>query len=245
MELRGAVAVVTGSARRLGRASALALARAGCHVVVNHHQSPDAAADTVREARACGVRAEAFQADVRESDSARALIDYVADTFGRLDLLVANAGVFRRTPLDRIAERDWDDMLRGNLDTLFFCAQAAAPHLRRTRHGAIIAFADVAAIRPWTDYVPYSASKSCVVGLVHGLAIELAPDVRVNAIAPGPVLFPPDFDPAHRQREIDRTLLRREGSADDIADAVLFLARSDYITGIVLPVDGGRLLHQT
>ncbi|MBI1818010.1 MAG: SDR family oxidoreductase [Deltaproteobacteria bacterium] len=243
MELRDAIAVVTGGARRLGRATVVALARSGCHVVVNHHQSPEAAADTVREAQALGVRAEAFRADVRERDRAHALIDFAIATFGRLDLLVANAGVFRRTPMADVTSDDWDDMMRSNLDTLFYCAQRAAPHLRE-RRGAIVAFADVAAIRPWVDYIPYSIAKSCVVALVRDLARELAPQVRVNAIAPGPVLFPDGFDPALRQREIDRTLLRRAGTAQDIADAVLFLARSDYITGVVLPVDGGRLLYR-
>ena len=244
MELHDAVAVVTGGARRLGRAVVLSLARSGCHVVVNHHQSHNDALDTVGLARSFGVRAESFQADVRRADSARELIDFCVGTFGRLNLLVGNAGVFRRTPVDSVGDQDWEDMQRGNVDTFFFCAQAAAEPLRKS-HGAIVAFADVAALRPWAEYVPYSVSKSCIVGLVHALAIELAPDVRVNAIAPGPVLFPPDFDPVNRQREISRTLLRREGSADDIAEAVVFLARADYITGVVLPVDGGRLLYPT
>ncbi|HVN84632.1 MAG TPA: SDR family oxidoreductase [Candidatus Binatia bacterium] len=244
MELRDAVAIVTGGARRLGRASALALAHAGCHVVVNHHRSPEAAADTVRDAHAIGVRSAAFQADVGDPEQARALVEFTLASFGRLDVLIANAGVFRRTPLAETTDTDWDDMLRGNLDTLFHLARFAAPHLR-ARHGAIVATADVAAIRPWGEYGPYAASKSALVGLVQGLAAELAPEVRVNAVAPGPVLFPPDYDPVLRQREIDRTALGREGSADDVAAAVEFLARSDYITGVVLPVDGGRLLYRT
>ena len=108
--------------------------------------------------------------------------------------------------------------------------------------GAIVALADVAAVRPWAEYVPYCVAKSCVVGLVRALAVALAPTVRVNAVAPGPVLFPEGFDPAAREREIARTVLRREGSAADVAAAVAFLAREDYVTGTLLPVDGGRLL---
>jgi pteridine reductase len=243
MDLAEAVAVVTGGARRLGRATVLALARAGCHVVVNHQHSPDAAAETVRDARALGVCAEAFRADVSRPEQAHALIGHTVSTFGRLDLLVANAGVFRRTPIDDASPQAWDDMMRGNLDTFFYCAQQAAAALRQ-RSGAIVALADVAALRPWADYAPYSASKACVVALVRALAVELAPQIRVNAVAPGPVLFPEDFDPAHRQREVDRTLLRRQGSPEDVAAAVVFLARADYVTGVVVPVDGGRLLFE-
>ena len=241
MILRDAVAVVTGGARRLGRSTTLELARAGCHVVINYHRSVAAAETTLREARAAGVRAELFRADVSRPAEAHALIDSTIDRFGRLDLLVTNAGVFRRTPLGEVGPGDWDEMMRGNLDTTFYCAQRAGAFMRE-RGGAIVAFADVAALRPWAQYVPYCVSKSCVAGLVEQLAIELAPKVRVNAVAPGPVLFPEGFDPTLRQREIDRTLLRREGSPADVAAAVLFLAQADYITGVVLPVDGGRLL---
>jgi pteridine reductase len=241
MILRDAVAVVTGGARRLGGATSLALARAGCHVVINYHRAAAAAEETAAEARAAGVRAEPFQADVSHAAEAHALIDYAIGRFGRLDLLVANAGVFRRTPLGDASLEDWDDMMRGNLDTTFYCAQHAGAYMRE-RGGAIVAFADVAAFRPWAQYAPYCVSKSCVAGLVEQLAIELAPKVRVNAVAPGPVLFPEGFDPVLRQREIDRTLLGREGSPADVAAAVLFLAQAEYITGVVLPVDGGRLL---
>lgn len=242
MTLRDSVAVVTGGARRLGRATALALARAGCHVVVSHRQPAAAAAEqTVNEARAFGVRAEAYAADVSDPTAAHGLIDHVVATFGRLDLLVANAGAFRRTPLEQATAEDWNAMIHGNLDTAFFCAQRAGLYMRE-RGGAIVAVTDVAAFRPWAGYGAYCAAKSCVVALVEELAVELAPMVRVNGIAPGPVLFPDDFDPAARRREIERTLLRREGTPGDVAAAVLFLAQADYITGTVLPVDGGRLL---
>jgi NAD(P)-dependent dehydrogenase (short-subunit alcohol dehydrogenase family) len=241
MNLAGAVAVVTGGAHRLGRAIVLELARAGCHVTINYNRSAAAAAETLAAARTLDSAADSFQADVGEPTQAAALVDHVTKRFGRIDLLVANAGVFRRTPLDRATADDWDDMLRGNLGTFLHCAQRVGTEMRE-RGGTIIALADVAALRPWADYLPYCVSKACVVALVRALAVELAPRVRVNAIAPGPVLFPDDFDPAHRQREIDRTLLRREGSPADVAAAVLFLARADYVTGVVLPVDGGRLL---
>ncbi|MBI4519036.1 MAG: SDR family oxidoreductase [Deltaproteobacteria bacterium] len=244
MVVREAVAVVTGGARRLGQATVLRLAQAGCHVVVNYHHSEQAAADTAADARAFSVQAESFQADVSRPAQAQALIDFTLSRFGRLDLLVANAGVFRRTPIAQAGDGDWDDMMRGNLDAFFFPAQSAGAAMVARGGGAIVALADVAGLRPWAEYGPYCAAKAAVAGLVQALAIELAPLVRVNGIAPGPVLFPDDFDAAQRQREIARTLLGRAGGAGDIAEAVLFLARADYITGVVLPVDGGRLLFE-
>jgi NAD(P)-dependent dehydrogenase (short-subunit alcohol dehydrogenase family) len=243
MNLKDAVAVVTGGARRLGRAIALALSQAGCHVAISYHRPGSDVADTITALRAEGVRAEALAADLTHAAEAHALIDRVVARFGQLDLLVANAGVFERTPLATATQADWDAMFRGNLDTFFFTAQRAGA-VMRDRGGAIIALADVAAVRPWVDYAPYSASKAAVVEVVRALAVELAPTVRVNAIAPGPVLFPDGFDPELRRREVDRTLLRRQGSPADIAEAVLFLARADYVTGVLLPVDGGRLLYQ-
>jgi pteridine reductase len=241
MNLRDAVAVVTGGARRLGRAVAVALAREGCRLVVNHHRSE--AETTLAELRALGCEAESFRADVGDAVEAEALIRHTSARFGRVDILVANAGVFRRTPLQSATLDDWNEMMRGNLDTFFYCAQQAAAAMRE-RGGVIIGLADVAAFRPWVDYAPYSASKSCVAQLVRSLAIDLAPRVRVNAIAPGPVLFPDGLDVEVRRREIDRTLLRRSGSPTDVAEAVTFLARADYVTGVVLPVDGGRLLFE-
>ncbi len=242
MELRGATALVTGGGHRLGRHIALGLASAGANVVINYHRSAAAAADTARDAAAYGVRAIALQADAADPDQMRALLAKVDTELPPIDLLVANAGVFRRTPLDATTEADWDDMMRLNFTSFLVPAQLLGERMRARGAGCIVALADVAALRPWGAYLPYCVAKRCVVALAQGLARELAPAVRVNAIAPGPVLFPDDFDPAARQREIDRTLLRRAGDPADIAAAVLYLARNDYVTGSVLPVDGGRLL---
>ena len=242
MELRNAAAVVTGGAHRLGRAIALELARAGCNVVINYHRSEAEAEATLAEVRALGVRAATFRANVSECSEARALVEFTTRQFGSIDVLVANAGVFERAPLEKATQAQFDAMVASNANTLIHCAQAAGAVMRE-RGGAIVALADVAALQPWAEYGAYCAAKATVVGLVHGLARELAPLVRVNAVAPGPVLFPEQFDPLQRQQEIARTLLRREGGAEEVASAVLFLARSDYVTGVVLPVDGGRLLH--
>ena len=239
---RGQVAVVTGGGHRLGAAIVLALARAGCDVLINYRTAADGAAATVAAAQRAGVRALAVQGDMVRATDVDRLLTATLDAYGRVDILVANAGVFRRTPVDTLTEADWDAMLDGNLRTAFLSAHRFGLHMRAHGGGAIVTLADVAAARPWADYVPYSVAKAGVVALTVGLAKALAPLVRVNAIAPGPVLMPDDFDPAHRQREVDRTLLRREGRAEHVADAVVALAANDYITGVVLPVDGGRSL---
>jgi pteridine reductase len=237
------VAVVTGGAHRLGKAIVLALADAGCNVTINYHQSaPAVAEETACEAEAAGVRAITHRADVTRPDEVAGLLDATLAAFGRVDVLVANAGVFRRTPLDTLTAADWDALLSANLRSAFLCAHRFGLHMRAHGGGSIVFLADVAGLRPWADYLPYSVAKACVVALTKGLAKELAPGVRVNAIAPGPILFPNDVDPALREREIGRTLLRRQGEPQNVTDAVLMLIRNDYITGTVLPVDGGRLL---
>ena len=241
-DLHGAVAVVTGGARRLGKSIVLALAEAGCHVVVNFRSSAEDAEHTAAAARAAGVRALTVGADVTQAAQVDHLLAATLAEFGRVDALVANAGAFQRTPLATLTEEQWDTMMTNNLRSTYLCAQRFGLHMHAHGGGCIVALADVAGIRPWIDYLPYSISKAGIITLTHALAKELAPSVRVNAIAPGPVLFPEDFDPVVRQREIDRTLLKRAGSTQNIADAALLLIRNDYITGVVLPVDGGRLL---
>jgi pteridine reductase len=241
-DLRDTVAVVTGGARRLGAAIALAFADVGCHVAINYRTSASDAEATAAAARATGVQAITVQADAACATDVTRLLDSVLATFQRVDILVTNAGTFRRTPIDSASAADWDEMLANNLRATFLCAQRFGLYMRAHIGGSIITLADVAGLHPWPDYLPYSIAKAGVIGLTHALAKALAPTVRVNAIAPGPVLFPDDVDPALRQREVARTLLQREGRPIDVADAVLALARNDYITGVVLPVDGGRTL---
>jgi pteridine reductase len=241
-ELRHAVAVVTGGARRLGKSIVLALATHGCHVVINYRRSATDAEATAAAARNAGVRALTVRADVAQAAAVDQLLAATLAEFGRVDVLVANAGAFQRTPLAALTEAEWDAMLTNNLRATYLCAQRFGLHMRAHGGGAMVMLADVAGIRPWVDYLPYSIAKAGIITLTQALAKELAPSVRVNAIAPGPVLFPEDLDAAVRQREIERTLLKRQGDPQNIADAALFLIRNDYVTGAVLPVDGGRLL---
>ncbi len=234
--------MVTGGARRLGAAIALALAQAGCNLAINYRTSRREAETTATAARQSGVQAITVQGDMAQPDAVARLLDAVLAAFGRVDVLVANAGAFRRTPLAALAAADWDDMMDNNLRASFLCARHFGLHMQAHGGGTVVLIADVAGLRPWVDYLPYSLAKAGVIALTHALARELAPSVRVNAVAPGPILFPDDFDAAARDREIKRTLLRRAGDPQNVADAVLMLVRNDYITGAVLPVDGGRLL---
>lgn len=242
MNLQDATALVTGGGRRLGREITLALARAGANVAICYRESASDAEETVHAARALGVQALAERADASDLDQVDRLVEITLSQFSRIDILIANAGAFRRMPMSTLTEADWHEMLDNNLGTFRLPATRIGRHMKSQGRGCIVALADVAGIRPWTDYAPYSVAKSGVIALTKALALELAPEVRVNAIAPGPILVSPeDRDPAF-EREIARTPLRRPGHPADICDAVLFLARAEYITGVVLPVDGGRLL---
>lgn len=236
------VAVITGAARRIGACIAATLARRGTAVVVNYRTSAADAEATVAAIRAAGGRAVAVAADVSRAAEVDRLFDATLAAFGRVDLLVNNASTFRRTPLESLAEADWDDMIANNLDAARRPALRFGAWMRAHGGGSIVNIADTAAERPWRGYLPYSIAKAGVVALTRGLAKEFAPEVRVNAIAPGPIAFPEDFDQAARDREIARTLLRREGRPQNVADAVVALVDNDYITGVLLPVDGGRSL---
>jgi pteridine reductase len=183
-----------------------------------------------------------IQADLLDTAKLPSLIEQTVQTYGRLDGLVNNASSFFQTPVGEITVETWNDLIGTNLQAPLFLAQAAAPALRRTQ-GAIVNIADIHADRPLKDYVAYSVAKAGLIGLTRSLARELAPEVRVNAVAPGPVLWPDgdSFDELARQRIISHTPLKREGTPEDIAGAVHFLlAAAPYVTGETLNVDGGR-----
>ncbi len=242
MGIRGKVALVTGGAHRLGRAVVLELAARGAHVAVNYHRSHEAAIETQKCAQAYGVKVTRAQADAADAIAVDRMIDTVTKDLGPVDYLVACAGVFRRTPAADASEADWRDMMRGNFETFRTCAGAVAPGMTERGHGAIVAFGDVAAIRPWADYIPYCVSKRRVLDHARFLARSLSPEVRVNAVLPGPVLFPPGYPNATGDAEVQRTLLKRRGHPEDVARAVAFLLEGDYLTGTELPIDGGRVL---
>jgi NAD(P)-dependent dehydrogenase (short-subunit alcohol dehydrogenase family) len=243
MDTMGRVALVTGGARRVGRELALALARAGADVVIDYSRSAEEAQRTAAEIERLGRRSLAVRADVSAAGEVQALVRQIADSFGRLDIVVNNASTFMATPVLGIQEAEWDHVLAVNLKGPFLVAQAAVPLLRRDG-GGVINIADLSAFQPWSGYAHHSVSKAGLVHLTRVLARALAPDIRVNCIAPGTVLPPEDMDEGAIMEERLGTALKRLGSPQDVARALLYLVESDWVTGEVLVVDGGRMLRQ-
>jgi len=223
----------------VGKAIVMALAAERMRIALHYGGSADAARATEQELRARGVEVRLFQADLRDADAAPALIQQVVEAFGALHLLVNSAAVMQRTPIGSVTPQAWDSMFALNLRAPFFLAQAAASHLASVQ-GAIVNIADLAAFEAWPEYVPHAISKAGVVQMTRGLAHALAPSVRVNAIAPGGVLLPAQWTAADAEHFAQSTPLKRLGSPDDVAQAVVYLAQADYVTGDTLVVDGGR-----
>lgn len=239
MKLSGRVALVTGAGRRVGQAIAIALGAKGMKVAVHYNGSASGANDTVRQIESKGGIARAFQGDLTDDAGPAGLIADVGKAFGQLDLLVNSAAIMERTPFGEVTPEQWDATMRINIRAPFFVSQAAAPHLRKSG-GAIVNIADLAAFETWPAYVPHGISKAGVVHMTRSLARVLAPEVRVNGIAPGTVLLPENWDTAADERLRQTTPLARTGTPDDVSAAVIFLAESDYITGETIIVDGGR-----
>lgn len=240
----GKTILITGGAKRVGAAICRHLHATGANLVIHYHQS-------AREARSLQAElnkmragsAMLIQADLLDCSSFSNIISTTLNHYGRLDALVNNASSFFATPVGNISENDWLDLIGANLKAPLFLAQAAAPELRKQR-GCIVNISDIHAERPMKNYVVYSIAKAGLDGLTKSLARELGPEVRVNGIAPGPILWPEDtnqIDEVSRQRIISHTILKQAGNPDDIAQAVHYLiANAPYVTGQVINVDGGR-----
>ena len=243
MELRGRVALVTGAGRRLGRELARGLAGRGMTLAIHHHASSGGAEALRAEITVAGGRAECFPADLSDAQAARALPQRVVEKFGRLDVLVNSAAVMHRLDFERTTPEQYDAILDLNLRSVFFCAQGAAAALRAVR-GKVVNLADLAGLQPWPGFAAHSVSKAGVIMLTKVLARSLAPEVTVNAIAPGAVLVPEEYDEEERQRLARAAPLGRLGSPEDVVGAMLYLLEGgDFVTGEVLTVDGGRLLR--
>ena len=243
--LQGKVVLVTGGARRVGAAIARRLHRSGATLMLHHRSS-------VVEARKLQDELDAvrpgsvslLQGDLLDTAKLPHLIAHTVHTFGRLDALINNASTFLPTPVGEITEDNWHNLVGTNVKAPLFLSQAAAPHLRRTG-GAIVNITDIHADLPMKNYVVYTLAKAALQGLTRSLARELAPEVRVNAVAPGPILWPDGnaFDELARQRIISHTPLKRVGSPEDIAGAVNYLLTdAQYVTGHTIAVDGGRAI---
>jgi NAD(P)-dependent dehydrogenase (short-subunit alcohol dehydrogenase family) len=252
VNLQGKVAIVTGAAHRLGKAIALTLAREGMHIVVHYGSSEQAAQVTAREIESFGVRAVPVQADLRDAAQIDRLFQTLQQEFGRLDVLVNSASNFVKQPFDAVTVEDWASVMQTNLRAPFLCTQRAARLMRAALRpsdepAAIINIVDLSGIYPWRSFVQHGISKAGLVHLTRVAAYELAPAVRVNAIAPGAILPPQGMDPnSDTWRTLgERTPLGRTGHPDYIGQTVVFLATNDYITGAVIPVDGGEHLIGT
>jgi pteridine reductase len=240
--LAGKVALVTGSARRVGAAIVRALHAAGADVVIHCHASVKEAAVLERELTGLRARSAALvTADLLQTALLPKLIDAANSTFGHLDILVNNASTFYPTPIGQISEAQWNDLIGANLKAPLFLSQAAAQSLHLSR-GLIVNIVDIHGLRPLRRHAVYSVAKAGLIMLTKSLARELGPHVRVNAIAPGPILWPEEgADPQLQSQIVDRTALKRQGSPADIVKAVLFFAaEAPYVTGQILAVDGGR-----
>ncbi len=241
--MQGKVVLITGGAKRLGATICRRLHTAGASLMLHYRASAGEA--RLLQAELNHQRKDSvalIQADLLDLGKLPSLIDQTVQIFGRLDALVNNAASFYPTPVGEITADDWETLIGANLRAPLFIAQAAAPALKKTQ-GAIVNITDIHAERPLKNYVLYSVAKAGLVGLTRSLARELAPEVRVNAVAPGPILWPDDdtFDELSRQRIISHTPLKREGTPDDVARAVHFLlTEATYVTGETINVDGGR-----
>src|SRR6201984_953799 len=235
------VALVTGAAKRIGRSIALRLAKEGADVVVNYATSKAEAEELASEIQSLGRRAIALQADVSRREDVHRMFAAIDNEFGRLDVLVNNAGMFFPAKFEELTEEQWDRIMDTNLKSQFLCSQTAAPMLRRSGQGRIINFASLGGLLAWPSYVHYCVSKAGVIMLTRCLARALAPEITVNAIAPGTISFPEDRGEG-AEDFISRAPLGKTGKPQDIDDAVVFLAQSSFITGQVIVVDGGRTL---
>jgi len=238
--LDGKVALVTGAGRRLGRAVALRLAEEGMDVAAHYGSSAREAAEVVGRIEEMGRKAVAVKADLRSIDQIRQLLLEVGNELGKLDVLVNSAANFLPGSLISTTEEIWDAPLATNVKAPFFLAQAAAPMLRRAK-GAIVNFADTGGMLGWPGFIGHSVAKAGMINLTKSLAKALAPDVRVNAIAPGTITMPGD-PPEWEQEFVKLAPLGKTGRPSDIADAVVYLATADFLTGHTLVLDGGRTL---
>jgi pteridine reductase len=240
--LAGKTALITGSARRVGAAIARTLHAAGANIVLHYRSSSEDAAELAREFNhARPGSAAVVSGDLLDIDKIPALATAATEAFGGLDILINNASSFYPTPVGDITELDWDDLIGTNLKAPLFLTQAVTPALH-ANHGLVLNLADIHGMRPLRRHPVYSIAKAGLIMLTKSLARELGPHVRVNAIAPGPVLWPEDgIDKTLQAEIIDRTALKRTGTASDVARAALFFAaEAPYVTGQILAVDGGR-----
>lgn len=243
MEIRDAVVLITGGAIRLGRAHGLHLARKGAHVAFTYLPG-EPWEQTHAEIEALGVRCAATELDVRNLDALRRWVAQTAEQFGRLDVLINNASPWLTRPFLEVTEAEYDLCNDVTVKAAFFCTQAVAPIMLRQGRGVIINVADLSVYEVWPGLGHHAIAKAGVVQLTHYAARELGPTVRVNAVAPGPVLLPPDFTAEQIEAARQRTLVKRLGQPEDVSRMIALLIEHDYLSGHVYFIDGGELFAQ-
>ena len=237
--LAGRVALVTGGAKRIGRSIVEKLAAEGADVVINYDSSQTEAEALASDVRKLGRRALAIPANVSKKQEVQRMFLTIEREFSRLDILVNNAGMFFAADFAELTEEQWDAILATNLKAQFLCAQAATPLLKKSGQGRIVNISSLGGILPWPKFTAYCVSKAGVIMLTRCLARALAPEILVNSVAPGTIQFP---DELPDEEYIRRAPLHRTGKGADVADAVFYFVTSDFVTGQILPVDGGRSL---
>lgn len=242
MELHGKIALVTGAGHRLGRVIAQQLAAEGCALLIHYYRSGREATESAQQLRAQGIRVELAQADLSRTEGVQSLFEQLDRSFGQLDLLVNSAATLERRDLLKVSDQDWRSTLGLNLKGAFFCLQQAALRMEHGQGGAIVNVSDTAAQQPWSRYPLHSISKAGLEMLTQVAALRLAPDIRVNAVVPGPTLKPPWMSDRRWQEIVERLPLGRPIAPEEVAQSVTFLMKNEYLTGHTLRVDGGSLL---
>jgi NAD(P)-dependent dehydrogenase (short-subunit alcohol dehydrogenase family) len=240
MNISGKVALITGSSKRIGRATAVELARRGASIAVHYRSDEAGARETLRLAREAGSSGDIFHCELTNNADVEKMFANLETRLGGLDILVNSASIFSPGTVQDCTPESWDAQMASNAKAPFFIGQAAAKLMSRRGQGKIVNLVDGSGEMIWPAYFAYSVSKAAFIAVNRGMAKAFAPAIQVNGIAPGPVLFPEYYTQDQKRMAIDRTLLKRAGTAEDIVNAVIFLIENDYITGEVLHVDGGR-----
>jgi NAD(P)-dependent dehydrogenase (short-subunit alcohol dehydrogenase family) len=244
LDLKGKTALVTGGAHRIGGAITLGLARAGANVVINYNSSSEEAEKLASIVEGYGVRALPLQADITDYNQVEKMVNTASEQFGGVDILVNSASQFEKTPFPVVDIHQWENVIRVQVFGAFYCTNLVVPYMMKRQEGAILNIVDISAWQPWKNFSAHSVGKSALLAFTRQLALDLAPHVRVNAVAPGPILPPGNISAEGMLRTAQQTLLERWGDPEDVIEAVLFLLHSNYITGETVVVDGGqRLAH--
>jgi NAD(P)-dependent dehydrogenase (short-subunit alcohol dehydrogenase family) len=242
MHIENSVVLITGAAMRVGRTIALELAQKGAIIAFSYYLEDEPWQETMKAIKDLCGECLAIQAEIRSAKDVQRLVQSTIAHFGRVDVLINNASVWLKAPVLEITEDEWDLALDVNLKGPFLASQAVAPYMLEQGDGLIINITDLSAFQTWPGYAHHAASKAGLVSLTKSLAVELAPHIRVNAIAPGTVLLPDEASPDKVQWAVDKSLLKRVGEPQDVARLVKFLIESEFTTGATYFIDGGRSL---